>query len=104
REVLLAVGGELVNPLPTPRPGSRRRFERALFGDPAGLGTLAQGRIERSVRESPKCAEQGREALAEFIAVQRALVEQLEDGDLQHATGSYLELMYQHDTSARHVG
>ena len=44
----------------------------------------AQRRIERAVRDPPEEAEGLAEALLQLVAVQRLLLEQAEDGELQH--------------------
>ena len=65
--------------------GRRRRASSGgLLGDPARLGQPSQRRIERTVGKRPERPEQGRQPLAELVAVHRALVEQAQNGDLQH--------------------
>ena len=88
-EVLLALGGEPVDPLAALGPGTeagtgRLLLQRLLLVDPAGLGQPAQRRVERTVGEGPERAEQRGQPLAQLVAVHGRLAEQSENRDLQH--------------------
>src|ERR1022692_750862 len=82
---LLAVGGQPVDNL-GPASGQRARgVGQCVLGDQAAEGQVLQARVQRAVAEGPERAEQGIQLLAQFIAVHRGLVQQSENGELEHA-------------------
>ena len=79
--MLLAVGRQLVD---DPRRAcSAACRSPAVLGDPARVDEAAQRRVERAVGQRPEDPERGGEPLAQLVAVQRALVEQAEDRELE---------------------
>ena len=104
-EVLLALGGELVDPLAPSRPrrGTRNQLPGCLLGDPAGLGQLAQRRVQGAVGELPERAEQRCEPLAQLVAVQGALTEQPQYSYLQHGLRPFPVGGCRYDVSGRYM-
>src|SRR4051794_4973490 len=80
---LLALGGELVDDPAAPTCSGFAR--RLVGGEQAGGQHLLEAGVERAVGDRPQGAQQGVDPLAQLVAVQRRLVQQAEDGELQHA-------------------
>ena len=80
-EVLLAVGRQLVDDArPLAAAVGRARWSR---GSSPSRRSWLQRRVERAVGQRAEDAERGGEALAQLVAVQRAVVEQAEDRELE---------------------
>src|SRR4051794_8196120 len=88
-EALLAVGGELVDDLAA-LAGEGRGVGQVgvglVLGDPPVGLHVAQCRVQRAVGQRPEAAEQGVEPLAQLVPVQRRLLEQAENGELEDAS------------------
>src|SRR5674536_228236 len=58
--------------------------DRLVLADPPSRLHPAQARVERAVREGAEGPEYGVEPLAQLVSVHRRLVQQSEDGELEH--------------------
>src|SRR5439155_13466828 len=110
-EAFLALGGDFVDH-PAAAPGQQRdlgrlaagrRFLRRRLGDPARGLQAPQRRVERAVADcGPERAELGGELLAQLVAVHRGLLQEAEDGEVEHvARPPSGPSMYRADTSSR---
>jgi hypothetical protein len=81
---LLALGGELVDD-PAAAAGDGGVGRGVVRGEQPGREHVLQAGVERAVGDRPERSEQRVDPFAQFVAVQGRLVEQAEDGELQHA-------------------
>ena len=90
-EVVLAVGGELVDDARPPAAGRRRRGRAGRargLGDPAAAEQVAQARVEGAVGQRAERPEHRVEALAQLVAVHRGVVQEAEDRQLEQGAAA----------------
>ena len=104
-EVLLALGRELVDDARRAcprRPAASR--SAGVLGDRARAQQLLEAGVERAVGERPEGPEQRVEPLAQLVAVQRALLQQAEDGQLEDPGAlGHVPSPYPSDVSSRYI-
>src|SRR5205085_65192 len=72
--------------------------------DGAGLLEPSQRRVERAVRDPPEEAQRLAQALLQLVAVERLLLEEAEDGELQHEKGLQSQVaIYRFDISRKTI-
>ena len=81
-------GYELRKELASVVGGQQRPRRRLVAGDQAGGVHALQGRIERAVGDAAPPAQDGGELLAQLVAVHGRLVQQPQDGELEHRVTS----------------
>ena len=105
-EALLALRGDRVDHLPAAA-GERRRVRRQQLpwaglddGDEPGRVEPLQRGIQRAVGDAAQAPEHRRELLAQLVPVHRRLLQQAQDGELEHSAPQALcRSMYRDDTS-----